>query len=306
MIMKRATPINTITYMALMAALNILFALLASFVPLAGLFLVIALPLTSALVAINCDIRYYPIYFVATLGLSLLVTMQQIETTIFYIFPSLILGLAFGWLIKIKGHDILILIITSIVQLALLYVTIWLINGLFQIDFLNSLKLVLHLDAELHINTIMPAILYVISLAQTTLTYIVISPEINKMAIKHQPNAFLNIYVYLAALLLSLIIVPLGLWIPSISYMLLGPLFMVTGTSLYEFIQQQKFKPLIIASGWLIITTFLVAILFPLLDPVVSILLVTMFPFGVIILRIIDFYLPKFITRYKMKPRGRQ
>jgi hypothetical protein len=36
--MKLTTPVKTITYMALMAALNVTFAFIASLVPLAGIF----------------------------------------------------------------------------------------------------------------------------------------------------------------------------------------------------------------------------------------------------------------------------
>jgi hypothetical protein len=58
-------------------ALNVLFSFIASFVPMAGLFLVIALPLASALVALRVECASIRSISWQTLGLSLVVTLQQ-------------------------------------------------------------------------------------------------------------------------------------------------------------------------------------------------------------------------------------
>ena len=297
------TPIKTITYMALMAALNVLFALLSMFIPLAGLLLAIALPLTGALVALRCDLRYYPIYFAATLGLSLIVTMQQLETTLFYIFPSLLLGLAFGALYKIKAGDPLVIIAASLVQLGLLYLTIILIDAIFMVDFITSLLMLLGLEQEAMIDIILPTLLYVISLAQTTLTYIVMAPELKKL-LSMSNEGPLPEWTYVVFLVVAAAIIPLGYVLPSLSFVLLGPVFIMTGSAIFAFLEQKKFKHLLIAGVLLLACVFVTAALFPLLGSLQGLLIIVIFPLSILTMKIMDFHLPIMKRRIKMKPRG--
>ena len=55
--------------MALMAAINMVFSLVAMVFPFASLFLIIALPMASVLVVLTCKEKFYPIYAVATIFL---------------------------------------------------------------------------------------------------------------------------------------------------------------------------------------------------------------------------------------------
>ncbi len=280
------------TYMALMAALNVTFALVTMFIPLAGLFLAIALPLTSALVAMNTDMKYYPIYMIATLSLSLIVTMQQLETTLFYIFPSLILGFAFGYLYKNKWADAIILIVASFIELGLLYFTIALIDVIFMVDFLESLGLVLGITTS-NDTIIIPSILYVVSLAQTTVTYFIMTHELDRLTTSVTPFIVTPRYLYIIGLIVSIIIIPLGFLLPELSFILLGPSFLLMGFALYELIKTKRKLPLFIVVGYSIFAIFIFAIIFPLLGSILGLLLIAIWPAGIILLRICDFYLPK-------------
>lgn len=290
--------------MALMAALNIAFALMASFVPLAGLFLAIALPLISALVIVKCDVRHYPIYAMATLGLALIVTMHQLETTIFYLLPALILGLFYGLLYKLRLPEAIIISITSFVQLGLLYLTIIMINGIFEIDFLALLALVLNLDSISNIAIIMPTLLYAISLAQATFTHLISAHELEKLEGIHNKPKPISIYSYLFVLVLALAIIPLGYIMPAISYLLLGPALLFSGCAVYDFVNQRRIRAGIIALILIPVTAFIIALLYPVLGPLRGLLSIALFPIGILSTRICDFYLPRWSQRFKMKPRG--
>ncbi|MFA5235313.1 MAG: hypothetical protein WC399_00455 [Bacilli bacterium] len=283
--MATSTPTKTITYMALMAALNVLFAFVATFVPMAGLFLVIALPLASALVALRVELRYYPIYFVATLGLCLVVTLQQLETTIFYVFPSLILGFAYGLLYRFKMSDGVILIVSSIVQLGLLYLTVVLIDAIFEIDFIASIQALMQLGSSGEANVVMPAFLYVISLAQTIITYMIIGPEIEKVmaATAHRP--MVTPWLFLFGLVLTSTIIPLGWLLPGLSYILLGPALLIAGLALYQLIDEHRFGWVGAAGIWFLLSVFLMAILYPLLEKKLTLLLVSLTPLGLIAIK---------------------
>jgi len=301
--MKAPTPVRTITYMALMAALNVTFAFIASLVPLAGLFLAIALPLASALVVLKTDVRYYPIYALATLGLSLVVALQQLEVTLFYVLPSLLLGFVFGYLYKKRTDDVSIIIVASLLQLVILYATIGLINGIFMVDFIASLALLLNIDSATDM-VVMPAILYVVSLAQVTISYFIIGHEIEKLNPSSGDLRQMKPLFYWIGLLLTLVIVPLGLLLPEIAYVLLGLCFILFGSVIYDLIVKKRLWLLMILGAWLIISVFANALLYPLFRPEVALLWLCLGPFGAIALRVCEFYLPSGERNHKIKPRG--
>ena len=301
--MKASTPVKTITYMALMAALNVTFAFIASLVPLAGLFLAIALPLASALVVLKTDVRYYPIYALATLGLSLVVALQQLEVTLFYVLPSLLLGFVFGYLYKKRTDDVSTIIVASLLQLVILYATIGLINLIFMVDFIASLALLLNIDSATDM-VVMPAILYVVSLAQVTISYFIIGHEIEKLhpqesVIKHMSRQF-----YWVGLCLTMSIVPVGLLLATIAYVLLGLCFIFLGSAVYDLIVKKRWRLLAILGAWLVISVFANALLYPLFQVEVALLWLSLGPFGAIALRVCEFYLPSGERNHKIKPRG--
>ena len=96
---KKETIVENMTYMGLMAAINVVFVLLTTFVPFLFFLIVFVLPLTSTIVALHCNKKYFPIYAFATIGLCLLVTIWKIDDTLFYIIPSIITGFLFAIMI---------------------------------------------------------------------------------------------------------------------------------------------------------------------------------------------------------------
>ena len=87
---KRETLIQNIAYMALMAAINVIFVLLTTLVPVLMFLIIIVLPLTSTMVTLLCKKKYFPIYAIATIALCMIVTIWKIDDTIFYVIPSII------------------------------------------------------------------------------------------------------------------------------------------------------------------------------------------------------------------------
>ena len=93
---KRETILQNMTTMAFFAAINIIICLVSSYVPFLSVVIIFVLPLVSALVEIYCKDRYYIIYAVASLLLSMLVTFDNFQTALFYLFPALVSGYCFG------------------------------------------------------------------------------------------------------------------------------------------------------------------------------------------------------------------
>lgn len=171
---KHISQTHKLVLTAIMAALNMIFVLLNIYVSGLGLALVLFLPLASVVVAINVDFHFYPIYFVATLLLSFILSFGHIDTTLFLVLPALIVGLTIGTLIRLRTNDIYILLVVSIVTFAIMLLTIPLINLIFDDDFVVKFLTLLNLHDHALSLTIFPALMAVFSVAQTVLILVMI------------------------------------------------------------------------------------------------------------------------------------
>ncbi len=179
-IKERNTIVENLTLMAIMGAINALFSLFATWLPIISLFLVIILPFTSVIIALYCKPKYFLIYIVSTIGISLIITMYNMQYTIFYLIPAIFTGLAFGYLIRIKIHSSIILFATAILQFLLSYAMIPLIDAIYETSLIEQFLTLFNLVNKNYIYTIVPAFIFIIAFAQTTFSYIAISSEIKK------------------------------------------------------------------------------------------------------------------------------
>ena len=275
---KRETLVQNITYMAIMAAVNAIFSLIAAFVPLASLFLMIVLPLSSAIVFLFCRHRYYIIYAFATIVLCLLVTIFDMSFTIFYVLPSLITGYIFGLLIKYKFHAIWLILLTSIAQGLFTALTIPLVNVLFEVNLIDTFKGFLQVSDSVHVDLIIPSFLFFLSLVQMVFSYIVISFEINKFgyAVNDEPiNITVLSYVLISSLVL---IIPMAFWLPSGAYLFLCLSFFFMFFIVFTNVAKKNNKVLIAYGVSLVVFLFLFAFSYPLIPSPYGLLLSGILP----------------------------
>lgn len=199
---KRETLTENIALMALMSALNIIISVLLALLNVFSIFLILVLPLISALVEIYCKDRYYPIYAFASLGLALVATLWNIETTLFYLIPSLITGYLFGLLSKKNIPSIYSILITSLVQMGLTMAQIPLVNFIFDVNVIETFKVFFKLEESTNIDVIVPSFIFVISLCEMSLTYLIISNELKKLNIREMENENI-VYIDDIALIVS-------------------------------------------------------------------------------------------------------
>ena len=181
---KKETLVQNIAFMAIVAALNVVISLVAAFSITFSLLLIIFLPLISALTEILCKDKYYPIYAVATIGLCIVSTLWNIETTLFYVVPSVLTGFVFGFVLKHKIKPIYSVIVAALIQGGLTYATIPLIKAVLQIDIINTFKVALNLTESAAFDIIVPAAILTISVIEMTLAYVVIQAETNKFGLE--------------------------------------------------------------------------------------------------------------------------
>lgn len=180
---KRETVTQNIAYLALMAAINVIFVLLtAIFQPLMFIMIFI-LPFTSTVVTLFCKKKYFPIYFVVTVALCLLVTSwASIFDTFFYVIPSMISGFSFGLMIEKKVPAIYILSISTVIQYLLTYLTFLALDALLpELSFIDVLLRMFGLAEFIYKDYFIHVFLYLLAIIQTIITYAIIKIEIVKL-----------------------------------------------------------------------------------------------------------------------------
>ena len=182
---KRESLVQNIAYMAIMAAINVIFVLLSNILPVLLFLLVFILPLTSAIVTIYCKKRYYPIYFVVTLLLCFAVTSGfSIFDTFIYVLPSLITGFLFGYAIEKQVPAIYVLVVVSLIQYALTILTFFILGKI--VTDLNLTETIINafgLKDYAFKAAILQVFLFIVSEIQILLSLLFIKIEIKKLGL---------------------------------------------------------------------------------------------------------------------------
>ena len=180
---KRETLVQNIAYMAIMAAINVIFVLLTAILPPLMFLIIFVLPLTSTVVTLFCKKRYFPIYFVVTIGLCLLTTSAiYIYDTFFYVLPSMITGFIFGLLIEKRAPAIYVISISSIVQYIITFLTFIILDAMLpNMNFIDALLNIFGLANFQFKEVFAHVFLYFLSAAQTAFTYAFLRSEVKKL-----------------------------------------------------------------------------------------------------------------------------
>lgn len=182
---KRETLIQNIAFMAIMAAISVVFVVLSNVLPVLLFLLVFVLPLTSTLVTIYCKKIYFPIYFVVTLALCFGVSAGfYIFDTFIYVLPSLITGFIFGFCIEKKIPAIYTLIIATVVQYSLTVLTFFALSKIVgNLDLTESIIIAFGLKDFEFKAVFIQVFLYIIAEIQIVISYIVTKVLVNRLGI---------------------------------------------------------------------------------------------------------------------------
>ena len=183
---KRETLTQNIAYIAIMAAINVIFVLLSNILPVLLFLLVFILPLTSTIVTIYCKKQYFLIYFIVTLALCFGVSAGfSIFDTFIYVLPSLITGFIFGLFIEKEVPAILTLIAATIVQYFLTILTFFALEKLVNNANLTESILVAFGLGDFQFKAIFTQVfLFIISEIQIVISYIFVKFTVKKLGIE--------------------------------------------------------------------------------------------------------------------------
>lgn len=287
---KKTSLVHHITCMGIMAAINLLFIVLATYLPFLMFIPIIFLPFASAIVSYYCLKRYYPIYAVATIGLCLIF---NINDTIFYVVPAIITGFFIGYLLTKRVNPFWLILVSTIIESALTFAFIPLINVISNVDIVETFISAFKLDAFAYKTELTYLFIFFISLIQCGLTHFVLLSDAKKIGI--EINIVVNSYApYIIGLEISLIL----MFVISLFYLPLALIFLAISLyfSIFLLIDILVSKKIIIYV--LLVVLFLVAffsfaIFYTKVIAPFGILLMGLFPFVTLLISFINNYLPK-------------
>lgn len=258
---KKETLIRTICFMAFFVAINVVCSFIAVYAPIVSVVLIIVLPLTSAVVEIHCKDRWFPIYAIATVGLSIVVSLSQIDFTIFYVVPSLFTGYIFGLFAKKNLPDIFAIFFASIIQAGLSFAFIPLLNLITGSNLFDVIAKILRISDRFWFDTCIILGFFLLGLVQTILSFIVVENELRKMGAKSSEKKDYTLfasYSIIISIIFSILFV--FLYLP-LSYLFIGFSFFFCAFLVYYHWKQQNKLLLILDACSCLIAIFLYAFL---------------------------------------------
>lgn len=279
--------------MAFFVAINVICSLLSLYVPLFSIILIIFLPLTSAVVEINCKDRWFPIYALATIGLSIVVTLSQIDFTIFYIVPSIFTGYIFGLVSKKKLPDMFAIFLATAIQSILSFVSIQVIDAIGNTDLLDFIAKILRISSRFWFNTLFVLGLFLVSLIQVILSFIVVDNELRKLKLKEDDKNDYSMIANLGSILF--LIVAIGFAFFSLKFALLFGAFsfyFAAFSVIFHFKKGEKIL-IIFDAVSILVTIFVYAFMYKLFDNGIDLMLFLTIPFIISIASILHYFLKK-------------
>lgn len=290
---KRNTLNENIAYMGIMCAINVIFVLMSTLLPILLFLLVFILPLTSAIVTLLCKKKYLPIYFVATITLCMIVTIWNISDTLLYVIPSLISGIIFGIVIEKKVNPIWTIIISTVINFGITFAVIPLINLVLDININETILAVINLNDFTYKSELVISFIFVISLVQQVLSFLVVKEELPKIGITSNYNDSNNIILYVVSLVsFALTLLFSFIYSPLAFFLFFINVYFVIHI-LYKLLINKNLFIIIGLIASLFIVIFMFGILFQFIPNPCGILLISLYGFLTTIIALINNQLSK-------------
>ena len=289
LLQKKTTLVHHITYMGLMAAINLLFIILATYTQYLMFLLILILPFASAIVSYYCLKRYYIIYAVATLGLCLI--FNNFADTIFYIVPALASGFVIGLLIEKKMHPFWMILSTTIINAALTYAFIPLINVIIHDDIVKLTLKLFNLD-DFHYRTELVYVsVFIMSLIQCSLTIFILLSDAKKIGMEINTRI-----TSLAPYIIGLEVAVIGALSFALFFLPLAFIFLAISACFAAFLvvdlmAKKKLYVYLMMALAIVLSMLLFAILYTRIIKPYSFLLFAIFPLSIGIVSFVNNYL---------------
>ena len=292
---KKTTLVHHITYMGIMTAINLIFIVLATYVPFLMFLLILLLPFVSAVVSYYCKKRYYIIDAIASIGLCLIF---NISDTIFYVVPAIVTGFMIGLLLEKKINPFWLILSSTIIESALTFALIPLINLIGNVDIVVTFLTIFKLSEFVYKTEVTYLFIYFISLVQCTLTHFVLLGDAKKIGIvvNTEVNSY-GPYIVGAELMMILSITFSFFYVPlSLIFLAISIYFAIF--LLIDLLVSKKTLIYILLGALLLVSFFTFAILYATIKAHLGLLIAIIFPLVICLVSFVNNYLIKRDNNY--------
>ncbi|MCR5348856.1 MAG: hypothetical protein K6E59_04535 [Bacilli bacterium] len=191
----RDTPVENLTFIAMMVAFDAILSLVSALVPFSAIFLMLLAPLSAASISLFCKKRYIPLFLASALGICVAVTAWDFINTIFYLFPALLTGALYGLLWRLKLPSSLNIFLTSLLCFALFYGAIFLIQALLGgKDMIEVLLTLIRRNEDPYARDIFPLFILGYSIAQTAISHAFLITQLKRLGQEEASDEKLRIW----------------------------------------------------------------------------------------------------------------
>ena len=287
---KKTTLVHHITYMGIMTAINLIFIVLATYVPFLMFLLILLLPFVSAVVSYYCQKRYYIIYALASIGLCMIF---NISDTIFYVVPAIITGFMIGLLLEKKINPFWLILSSTIIESALTFALIPLINLIGNVDIVVTFLTIFKLNDFAYKIEVTYLFIYFISLVQCTLTHFVLLGDAKKIGIDVSVEVTsYGPYIVGAELMMVLSLTFSFFYLPlSLVFLAISIYFAIF--LLIDLLNSKKTLIYVLLGVLLLVCFFTFAILYATIKTPLGLLIIIIFPLVVSLVSFVNNYLIK-------------
>ena len=217
---QKETTSENIAFIGICSGLIAVISLIASFFPLSNLFLPLIIPFFACMPPLFCKKGYSYLFLFTSFALSLIAGLYSALDTIFFIFPSILIGFAFGICRKIKISESILLFLLSLLELGLFYICLYLIKGIFSVDIGETILSLIKQNKE-GAKDALPLFYLAYSFAQVGLTALFLDFELPKLNLdkKSKDIPYLGECLSIVFGVVAMII---GLYVPWLGLLLLG------------------------------------------------------------------------------------
>ena len=275
---KKTTLVHHITYMGIMTAINLIFIVLATYVPFLIFLLILLLPFASTIVSYYCKKRYYLIYAIASIGLCLIF---NISDTIFYVVPAIITGFLIGVLLEKRVHPFWLVLFSSIIETGLTFAFIPLINLIGLTDIVYDFLTIVHLESFAYQEIATFLFIYFISLLQCILTHFVLLSDVEKIGITVDAEVS-SLTLYVIGLEISLILMfSFALFYVPLAFIFLEIAIYFAVFLLINLLMSKKTAVYVLLGAFLTVSFFLFVVFYQRVTTPLGLLLVGLFPLAI-------------------------
>ena len=196
---------ESIPLISLLSALTVILNVLGTYLPVSSLIIVLFLSLPSLFIGLLIPKKYYYIYFLTSLILSLITSISNLSFVISFTIPSLIIGLLYGYFIEKKMNTSLLILISTLIYFILEIAFIPLTNLIINDNYLNLILKLLNLEINNHNYFIIYNLILISSFLGILLSSFIINYEIKRFNLSFNFNKLGDYILSISSITFSII-----------------------------------------------------------------------------------------------------